>query len=267
MDTDPGVGHATPMTVTAGSGGTATVRAVLTASGLLAGSHTVSVRVVDGAANSSTAATTFTVSAAPPAPFANGFESGSLTGWASSGGAGLSVAASAALSGRYGLNVSATRTGGWVRANVAGTTGPFNVRVLFDPRSMSTGAAVVPIVVQNSAQGVVCTIEYHRVSTGVQVRVTGRTASGAVKAGAWVGIPTTGTSVLELDGQPASGTVTLYVANVAKVSLTGLSTNRIPASVDFGMVGAQASTVTGTIRLDAIVANRTSHIGVSTSGL
>lgn len=266
FDKDPGVGRATAMTVTPLAGSAqASLRVVLPVSALRAGNHTLSVRVMDAAANTSTARSVVRVTAATRAVFANGFESGGLRGWAVRG-RGLSVRTPAALSGRYGLAVSATRTGGWVRASVPGATGPFNVRILFDPQAMPTGNAIVPILVENSARGVVCTIEYRRVRTGGQVRVSGRTASGAVKAGTWVALPS-GASVLEVDGQPASGSLTLYLADVARTRLGGLARNRIPVSVDIGIIGPQPRSVAGTIRVDAIVANRAAHIGRATSGL
>jgi hypothetical protein len=224
------------------------------------------VRAGDGASNVATATASFTVSAAPITSFADGFESGGITAWASSGGAGLAVSTTAALAGRYGLGVTATRTGGYVRANVPGTSGPVNVRVLFDPRAMVTGSAVVPVLIERTSAGVWSTIEYHRTGTTSQVRVTGRTSAGIVKVGGWVTIASTGASVLEIDGQPGSGTLTFYVANKAWTALTGLSTSS-PSVVDLGIVGAQPTSVVGSVRVDAVVVNRTTHIGTSTAGL
>ncbi len=217
--------------------------------------------------------TSLTVSSAPPTSFADGFETGNVSGWSAVSGAGLSVSTAAALSGVYGLAVTATRTGGSVRGTVPGTTGAFNVRILANPRptatgpAMATGSAVVPLLVQNAAAGPVASLEYRLSSGATQVRVSGRTSTGALKSGAWITVPQTATSVLEIDGQPSSGTLTFYVADVAKYSLTGLSTNRIPASIDVGLVGAQPTSVSGGVRLDAVVANRSTHIGTATGGL
>jgi hypothetical protein len=191
-------------------------------SGLSLGSHTVSVRAGDCVSNVGTTAT-LTVWAAPVTTFADGFESGGLGAWSSSAGGGLAVNTTSALAGRYGLGITATRTGGSVRASVPGSSGPVNARILFDPRSMATGSAVVPVLVESTSTAVWTSIAYRPGGGSSQVRVSGRTAAGAVKVATWFTISSTGASVLELDGQQGSGSVTFYVADTARTTLTGLS--------------------------------------------
>ena len=267
VDADPGTGHGVPVTLTAGPAGTTTMNAGVSVSALPVGTHTVSLRARDAALNTSVSTIPLTVTAAPPTTvFADGFESGTTSGWSGSTGSGLSVTTAAALSGRYGLSVTATRTGGSVRMKVPVATGAVNGRVLVDPRAMTTGSAVVPITVASTASAVLWTVQYRKVTAGKQVRLSALGSKGGQKVTAWVGIPATGTTVIEVDTVPSTGSATLYVGDTVRGTLGGL-TSTVPALIDVGLVGAQPNSVSGAIRLDAVTVTGTGHIGLSTPGL
>lgn len=256
IDTDPGVGLATPITTGLGPS-PASLSAAISFAGLTNGNHTVGVRAKDAAGNWSTA-TTVTV-AVQAALFANSFPNqASPYGWSGVGGTSGRLSLSTATNnirdiGTRSLQAAITsNSSGYVFHNVTGgTVTTYHARFYVNPNGVNIGTNTpVTIFAAMNGNTTVFSVQIQRVGTQYQVRATGTTSTG------WVNI--NGSTAIEV-ARNNSGTLTLYVGGVASGTATVATTNI--TSERLGLSAGVTNSMSGSLRLDAFVSSRTAYIG------
>ncbi|MCB0049563.1 MAG: hypothetical protein KDE24_08480, partial [Caldilinea sp.] len=166
---DPGPGNGTAMTVSAGA-----LSATIDVSAWAVGNYTLSVRARDAAGNWSTPASVVLV--VDDLIFADGFESGNTTAWSAATGAGVSVNATAAMAGNFGMAVVLSPgVQGFVTDNTPAALTSYNARFQFNPNAARTVNGVETIFAgQNAGGTTIFSIEYRRPNPGSnpQIRAT-----------------------------------------------------------------------------------------------
>ncbi len=219
------------------------------ASSLTTGSHTVGVRVRDGAGNWSTTTQSANVSVVAVAIFSNGFDTGGAPwGWSSRSTnttSRLNATAGAAMVGARGLQAQGNNTN-YVQYNFGTTANPawptYDARFYFRPNgNTSAGKDILRAAsgTSNASFNAPLFSVRYRLNAGtpqVQVQV------GASANAAWTDIlGGTSNNVIEVVWQavgsvgPNPGTLTLYVNGVSSQTLTTTSTSSV-AAVRLGSV-------------------------------
>jgi hypothetical protein len=266
VDTDPGIGMATAVTV-GPPGPSAPISATVPVAGLTVGTHTLGVRARN---STGTWGPVTTVTLTLSSILTDGFESGGLpgawTGPTTAGAGSLTRTAAAALVGSFGIAVSVTGTGNRAYLAAPASTGvpAYHVRLQVNPNTLATNGRWVSIF--QAMGGATGTgperfrIEYRRTGAGVSaVRLVVATGNGSTTSAA-VGIGSAAASTIRVDWtSAASATVTLTV-NGTPTALTGLNTNnRTVTSSRLGISLAPtngAGAYGGVIYLDAFTSAR-----------
>ncbi len=199
--------------------------------------------------------------------FADSFESGNFSAWssASTGGGDLSVSASAALVGSYGMQVIINDTTSMHVTDETPNAEPrYRARYYFDPISITDGNAQYIFTGYDSAA--VFQVEF-RFSSGLpQIRVRQYNDSGGVQSANWVTV-SDAPHAIEIEWWAASGAgannggINLWIDGVPSGSLTSVDndTRRIEY-VRLGVSGIDPGTL-GTYYLDAFESRRQTYIG------
>jgi hypothetical protein len=264
---DPGPGSGNPMTASDGSFSSPSegIRATLT--GLVTGSHTISVRALDAAGNwGPTTNLTFTL--VPTPIFANGFASGNLSAWSSAtGGAAISASTAARLHGADAYGMQVTQANGaarYVQDNTPANELEYSARFYFNPHGALTGAQTPTILAGRTAAGVVALqVQYQRVNaTTYRVRA-GALATGGVRNTNWFTI-TNATHSIEVDWRavPAGGFLRLYTDGALRQTLNAIPDNayRIE-SVRLGPSATLGAGLSGVLYFDDFVSQRGGTVG------
>jgi hypothetical protein len=258
----PGTGH--PLNGSYGSS-KVTVSGLISPADLKAlgdGQHTILVHGRDGAGNWGPASSSplLLVLMPPDGIFADGFETGSTSRWSVQTGAQrLSVSATAAMAGRFGLSVSIARG---VRAFVTDRTPAaatsYNARFGIDAAGLSTASHPVDIFVGIDARNSpIFTLQYRRAAGhAAQVRL-GALRWGAFAWTSWATLPA-GRHTIEVAWRASrSATLRFWIDGVAKPGRTRLDTHayRLEA-VRLGPSAGLSSSIAGTLRFDRFVSSR-----------
>ncbi len=211
------------------------------AGSLTTGSHTVGVRVRDGAGNWSTATHNATVSVVAVSIFSNGFDTGGAPwGWTSRSTnttSRLNATAAAALVGTRGLQAQGNNTN-YVQYNFGTTANPawptYDARFYFRPNgNTSTGKDILSAATSSSFGTIDFRVRYRLNGTTPQVQIQVGTANTNAT---WTNIlGGTSNNVIEVVWQaagsvgPTPGTLTLTVNGVLAQTLTTTSTSSVGA--------------------------------------
>jgi len=208
----------------------------------------------------------------PDAIFANGFESGNLSGWSSSstGSGTLTVTTAAAMGGTYGMqaliNSSAAR---YVQDTIPNAEPRYRARFYFDPNpsTMANNNAYYLFYGYTGSSTVVLRFEFgFTTAGGYRARVNALNNASTWTNSAWVNVTDTA-HYFELDWQSAvSGRVDWWIDGVAQAAVTGFdnSARRID-QVRLGTVAGLDSGTTGTVFFDAFESRRQTYIGSATA--
>jgi subtilisin family serine protease len=195
-----------------------------------------------------------TLGAAPPPPppvpafLRDGFESGDLRAWSSSGGKGIQVTKSAALSGVFGLELSPGRGPSHVTdGHVAGQSS-VRVALKLAARSLAgLGSPWADVVAGQGDRGQqLFVLQMRATASGIQLRLSARRLLFDVVSDPVALTP--GTHSLEIVWRPAGEGATLKLDGSPRASLGGLPVRTLGQIV----VGAPGPLVwrTGTIAID-----------------
>jgi hypothetical protein len=249
--TDPGVGAATAMTVTATSATTAKLSA--TTAMLSNGAHAFWVRVRDTAGNWGKASSVTTTVTGSKLIFADGFDNGTAA-WSQTVG-GARVAPSAAFGNSAALTVTGS-TPAYVVDNSPVAERTLHAQFGFAAGTFATRGVIVDLLQARAANGsAVLTVQYQRTTAGVsQVRVGALTSTGW-KYSAWSTIAATAVSIKVDWSSATAGTAALSVNGTTVATVTGNTSARTVESVALG-VAAAAGRTTGAGAIDAYSATR-----------
>jgi subtilisin family serine protease len=218
-------------------------------------------------------ATTTTTTVPGPADlvFADGFETGGTGAWSSSvtNGGRLVVAASAALSGQYGLQATISNLADmYVADDSPNAASAYRARFEFDPNSVVIAPNKVHAVFtgRSGAGTNTVVIEVRSATAGYQVRVGGRLNSGATAYSAWATI-SDAPHAIELEWSSATGknskngAVSLWTDGTAQPGASKLANGS--QRVDDARLGPQTipTGVSGVELFDGFVSTLTSYIG------
>ncbi len=208
--------------------------------------------------------------------FADGFESGNLTGWTASvtDTGSLSVNPAAALIGSNGLQAVINDNNNiYVTDNTPNAEPRYRARFYFDPNSitMASGNAHYIFYGLSGASTVVLRIEF-RYSGGYQLRAALVNNSNTWTTSNWFTI-SDAPHYLEIDWRASTaagannGYLTFWIDGVQQASLTGVAndTRRID-SVQLGPVSGIDSGTRGTTYFDAFESRRVTYIGPAATG-
>ena len=217
--------------------------------------------------------TTTTTTTVPPIPalFANGFESGTPSGWTSvaTNSGRLSVSPAAALSGAFGLSAQISNTTAMYVADATPVAAAsYHARFRFDPNTVTIAVGKQHDLARalTGSGATAATVQLRRAATGYQVRVGWLTASGGSVSGAWVAL-TDAPHTIEVAWSAATtasaknGTVVLYLDGVQVSATTTASTGTV--RVESFRLGPQSvpSGTSGTEYFDDFVSTLTTYIG------
>ena len=247
---DPGPGNGTAMTVSAGA-----LSATIDVSAWAVGNYTLSVRARDAAGNWSTPASVVLV--VDDLIFADGFESGNTTAWSAVTGAGVSVNATAAMAGNFGMAVVLSPgVQGFVTDNTPAALTSYNARFQFNPNAARTVNGVETIFAgQNAGGTTIFSIEYRRPNPGSnpQIRATVLRQGGTTRTN-WVNL-VNAPQVIDIVWE--SGTATslrLYVDGVQRQVRNNLNTSAF--QLESINLGPSAGLVNGTQYFDSFTSKR-----------
>ncbi|WP_295697347.1 multicopper oxidase domain-containing protein [Lapillicoccus sp.] len=266
---DPGVGRATPITVSLGTDGVASID--IPTSGIAAGTQTLNVRIADKAGNWSGIATT-PVTVVPPPVLADTFDGTLNPAWAVTAGPvgtiGVSPSANlpAAAATKSGVLVTYPTTGGarqpaYITRSFGTSLTTAHVDIDVDATTLATGGATPTILaVRTATGGNVFAVQLRTVGAGAtatrQVRTLMFLPGGGNRQGAWVTIPN-GPVTLSLvwrSGRAAGatpGSLTLALQHGAVASTTTGNTGTLQAAaIAIGVQAGQTPAVRGTLALD-----------------
>jgi FtsP/CotA-like multicopper oxidase with cupredoxin domain len=239
IDTDPGIGSATALTVAAPAPALS-LSAPISVSALPVGTHTIGLRVRDAANNWSLASTT-TFSVVPDAIFANGFETGARPwGWSLASTSTTSrlnvTSGSPTLVGTYKLQAQGNAAN-YVQYNFGTAANPgtatFDARFHFNPNNnASTGQDI--FAARNSTT-TVFRVRYRRSGSQPQVQIQVGTTTNAN----WININNNASNRIEVVWQ-SGGTLVLYV-NGSVASQTLSATANSISSVQLGSITSGGS--------------------------
>jgi len=203
--------------------------------------------------------------------FADGFESGDLSGWTTSVGDGdLNVTAGAALSGTYGLAITIdNKSANYVLDDSPAGEDRYRARFYFDPNDLTMGAGDSHVIFVGLQEGVGTLFKYILAPLGsdYQLRVGMRNDAGRFHYSSWH-VLTDEPHTLEIDWLAATGVdlndgyLTLYIDGALAQTISGLDTDTL--RVDESRLGAHAgidATTNGTYYFDAFASRRLSEIG------
>lgn len=205
--------------------------------------------------------------------FANGFESGNLTGWSSSlvDGGDLSVSPSAALVGTQGLQTLIDDNNALaVIDDSPNAEARYRVRFYFDPNSIPMAAGNAHLILQGFAGNgatQVLQLELRFQASGYELRgLLANDAKGWISTG-WIPI-SDAPHVLELDWRAStaaganSGGLTFWIDGVQRSDVSGVDndTRRID-QVRLGALSGIDNTTRGAYFLDAFESRRSTYIG------
>ncbi|MEP7332474.1 MAG: multicopper oxidase domain-containing protein [Terracoccus sp.] len=272
---DPGVGRATPITVSLGTNGVASMDIPM--AGVNAGTQPLHIRIADKAGNWSGIATT-PVTVVPPPVLADSFDGTLNPAWAVTAGPvgtiGVSPGANlpAAATGKSGVLVSYPTTGGarqpaYIARSFGISVTTAHVDIGVNAAGLVTGAATPTILAVRSATGGnVFAVQLRTVGTGAtatrQVRTLMFLAGGGNRQAAWVTIPN-GPVTLSLvwrsgratGATPGLLTLALQHGPVAS-STTGNTGTLQAASIAIGVGAGQTAAVRGTLAFDNLTVAR-----------
>ncbi len=254
--TDPGVGRAAPMAVTA-SGLTASLAAPLT---LPSGSYPFTVRAKDLAGNWGPA-TTVTLTVSRPVIFADGFETAPLVPpWSSAVGL-VARSTAAALTGTAGLAVTmnASTSPAYVQDLRPAAETTYHTSMQFRRNTLAPGAQTVTLLrTLNAAGSQVSAVQYRRIVVNTvatyQVRLVVNTTAGTTNT-VWLTVPDS-VLTIQVDWSSAgSATATLTVNGTAS-TLSGLNTAAQKVeTVRLGIVQTTGA-ISGTAYVDSFTSTR-----------
>ena len=241
---------------------TATVTNTPTATATATNTPTATATATRTATNTPTATSTPTTTIL----FANGFETGNLSGWSQTGGttSRISVTSGSAQAGTYKLQAQiSASTSGYVQDNTPANETSYRARFYFNPNSYTPGTTGIDIFTgYNSANANVFRVQYRRsTTTGYQVRLSVVRAGGTSYTN-WYVINNNAWNAIEIAWQSgATASASLYVGGVLRQTMTGLNTSAY--TVDNVRLGPQGTlpTATGTVYLDSFVSTRATAIG------
>jgi hypothetical protein len=208
----------------------------------------------------------------PDGIFSNGFETGNLSGWTSSStnGGNLRITTGAALAGTYGMAaVISNNTAMYVTDDSPNAEPQYRARFYFDPNtiSMANGDTHFIFYGYTGASTVVLRIEFHKVSTGYQIR-----ASQLNNGSTWLT-----TSYFAISDAPhaieiyyqtaasssaANGGLTLWIDGVQKAAITGVgNSTRVIDRIRLGPISGIDNTTRGAEYYDSFVSHRLTYIG------
>ena len=198
--------------------------------------------------------------------FADGFESGNVSAWSTTGGtvSDIGVTTAAAQSGAYGM--AATMSGGnsgYVQDNSPAAETAYHARFYANPNSATVTTTAVPIFVGlTGTNSNVFTVQLRQYKGAYQVSGV-VTRSGGTTATGWYTISGSSFTAIEIAWQSgASASFSLYTGGTLRQTLTGLATNGLTLeTVRLGPQGGLSS-VSGKLYFDSFASNRTSYIGL-----
>lgn len=241
IDTDPGIGSATALTI-ASPAATVNLNASINVSALTTGTHTIGVRVRDGANNWS-ATGTRSFSLVPDTIFSDGFESpttlpGNWTSRSTNTTSRLNNTTTAALVGSRGMQAQGDNAN-YVQYNFGSTANPasatYDARFYFRPNGNNSSGK--DILVAASGTGFSSSQTLFR----VRYRLNGSTPQVQIQLGTstsnttWSNLSATTNNVIEVvwqavgSGGPNPGTLRLYVGGTQVQSLNTTSTGAVTA--------------------------------------
>jgi sugar lactone lactonase YvrE len=216
-----------------------------------------------------TLAPTFTAtptSSVPDLIFKDSFESGNFSAWSanSNNGGRLSVSASAALEGSYGLQADFTNTTNMLVRNDSPTAETrYRARFYFNPNSisMATGDNITLFQALDMGGSIVLSIQFNRSNSGYQLRA--RSYDSGLSA--FVSTPyftiSNALHTLEVDWGN-DGHLTFWIDGAQQSNLTGI--NNGIYKIETVRLGAPNMTITGTsgsFYVDAFESRRFTYIG------
>jgi len=208
----------------------------------------------------------------PDAIFANGFESGNLSGWSSSstGSGTLTITTASAMDGTYGMQALINSTSArYVQDAIPYAESRYRARFYFDPNSstMANNNAYYLFYGYTGSSTVVLRFEFgFTTAGGYRVRVNVRNNASTWTNSAWVNV-TDAPHYFELDWQSgASGRVDWWIDGAPQPAATGFdnSARRID-QVRLGTVAGLDSGTSGTVYFDAFESRRFTSIGSGTA--
>jgi FtsP/CotA-like multicopper oxidase with cupredoxin domain len=241
IDTDPGIGSATTLTI-ASPAATVNLNASINVSALATGTHTIGVRVRDGANNWSTTGTR-SFSLVPDTIFSDSFQSGNFSAWGTGGGAGpsttnttrLRVLAAASLNGTpvFGMQAQGNNTN-YVQYNFGTTANPasatYDARFYFNPNGNNTSTTQDIFVAQTTSGTTLFRVRYRWNSSTPQVQIQIGTSTTNTT---WTNINNNFSNVIEVvwqttgSGGPNPGTLRLYVNSTSLFAQSLNNTNTV----------------------------------------
>lgn len=250
IGSDPGAGNGTPLNIVQVSN-----PANFTGTITVSGAPTFNVRAEDAAHNWGPVVQVSVTR--PNAIFANGFDSGTLSGWSATGGtaARLAVVAAARQSGAYGLRATVSSgTSGYVQDNTPSAETSYYAKFYLNPNTLAPGTHTVTIFTGlNGANAQLFSVQLRKSGTTYQVAVSA-VGSGTTTTSSWVNL-TSGFNAIEVFWQSStSASVKLWVNNTnsgspnATISPIDTSANTLE-TVRLGPQGTLTG-VSGNIYLD-----------------
>ena len=223
-----------------------------------------------------TASQTFTSTASPTGTadliFADGFESGDLSGWlsATTDGGDLSVNLASALTGTYGLQALIDDNNSIYITDLSPSAEPrYRARFYFDPNSilMKSNDNHYLFHGYSGTSTVVLRVQLRYSNGNYQIRAALRNDSSTWTSSSWFTIGDT-SHFIEMDWRAATasnannGALTLWIDAVQRAILTGVDndTRRIDR-VQLGPVSGIDSGTRGTYYFDAFESHRQTYVG------
>jgi hypothetical protein len=239
------------------------LRGSMATAGIANGEHLVGIRARDALGTWGAPVVTPTIVCPTDTIFADGFETGSLSGWSSSSGSsGLAVRPDAAAAGRYGLQVQLSKSASYVVDTAPVAEPALRARFTLDASAASTNGQPVTILAALNAKGTtVASIEVRRSSGAAELRATASRQGGTATT-PWVALAP-GARTIEIGWVGSRpGSLDLRVDG-AVTTVAGIDTSAARVeSVRLGAVSGLGRSTSGLVRIDRYVSTRTSVIGV-----